>query len=116
MIDTLVGAFGADGTYLTEFAPNSNGLNYYSKDEAVQAVAVKEMIEYIKASGMAKALWYCWKDDRDARFGVVKKLIVLIDYYGIKLYSIQGLKNLLLLQKQLLKYLYLIQLNLLYQK
>jgi hypothetical protein len=72
MIDALVGAFGTDGTYLTEFAPNSKGLNYYSKDESVQTTAVIEMIKYVKASGINRALWYCWKDDGDARFGVVK--------------------------------------------
>ena len=55
-IDSLVGAFGTGGTYLTEFGPNCSGLEYYSEDETVQAEAVTEMINYIKASGMTRAL------------------------------------------------------------
>jgi hypothetical protein len=73
MIDNLVSAFGVDGTYLTEFAPSWSALNDYSEDEAVQAAAVTEMIEYIKASGMTRASYFCyantfWLLD----FGVVK--------------------------------------------
>ena len=71
-IDTLVDAFGTDGTYLTEFGPNSSSLDSYSTDEAAQAAAVTEMIEYIKASGMTRAYYYCWKDDGKYHFGVVK--------------------------------------------
>jgi hypothetical protein len=68
-ITNLVNAFGADGTYITEFAPSYSSLEDYSTDEAVQAAAVTEMIEYIKASGMERALFYSWKGDE---FGVVK--------------------------------------------
>ena len=71
-IDALVSGFGADGTYLTEFNLNSTGLEYYSKDEAVQATALTEMIDYIKASGMNRAIYYVWKDDGEHHFGVVK--------------------------------------------
>jgi hypothetical protein len=71
-IDTLVSAFGADGTYLTEFSINTNGVEYYSADEAVQAAALTEMIDYIKASGITRAIYYCLKDDGAYHFGVVK--------------------------------------------
>ncbi len=68
-IDALVSAFGTDGTYLTEFSLNPSGLDYYSEDETVQAAAITEMINYIKASGIKRALFYCWKSDD---FGVVR--------------------------------------------
>lgn len=62
-IDTLVSAFGLSGTYLTEFGPNSNGINYYSENEVVQAVAVKEMLDYIIASGMTRSNYFCYYDN-----------------------------------------------------
>ncbi|MDD5086457.1 MAG: hypothetical protein PHV16_01765 [Candidatus Nanoarchaeia archaeon] len=61
-IDKLVDAFGPSGTYLTEFGPSYTSLEHYSTDEAVQAAAVTEMIEYIKASGMEKAFYFCYID------------------------------------------------------
>jgi hypothetical protein len=71
-IDNLVNGFGVDGTYITEFAPSYSSLRDYSTDEAVQAAAVTEMIEYIKASGMERALFYSWIDYPGDLFGVVK--------------------------------------------
>ena len=71
-ITDLVNAFGANGTYLAEFSLSGDGVNDYSADEAVQAAALTEMIDYIKASGMTRALFFAWKDDGDADFGVVK--------------------------------------------
>ncbi len=68
-ITNLVNAFGAGGTYITEFNLSYSSLDDYSADEAVQAKAVTEMIEYIKASGMTRALFYFWKSDA---YGVVK--------------------------------------------
>jgi hypothetical protein len=68
-ITNLLNAFGADGTYLTEFGPSYTSLDDYSTDEEVQAAAVAEMIDYIKASGMTRALYFAWKYDA---FGVVK--------------------------------------------
>jgi len=62
LITNLVNAFGVDGTYLTEFGPSWSGLDDYSEDEAVQAAAVTEMIEYIKASGMTRALFFTYRD------------------------------------------------------
>ena len=70
-IDALVGAFGAD-TYLTEFNLNTEGLDHYSTDEAVQAAALTEMIDYIKASGIERALFYSWHDYTGGLFGVVQ--------------------------------------------
>jgi len=72
MIDALVGAFGVSGTYLTEFNLNSSALDNYSEDEAVQATALTEMIDYIKASGIERAIFYCLKDDGDFKFGALK--------------------------------------------
>src|SRR5665648_671358 len=71
-ITNLVNAFGVNGTYLTEFAPSYSSLEDYSTDEAVQAAAVTEMIDYIKASGITRALFYAWHDYADGLFGVVK--------------------------------------------
>jgi hypothetical protein len=71
-IDALVGAFGTGGTYITEFNLNVWGLDYYSTDEAVQATALTEMIEYIKASGIERALFYSWHDYPGGLFGVIK--------------------------------------------
>ena len=71
-IDTLVRTFGGDGTYLTEFNLSASGLDDYSTDETVQVAAITEMIDYIKASGMTRAIYFMWKDDGAADFGVVK--------------------------------------------
>ena len=68
-IDNLINAFGADGTYITEFNLSWSSLDDYSTDETVQAAALTEMIKYIKASGMTRAYYYTWKNDE---FGVVK--------------------------------------------
>ena len=67
-ITALVNAFGIDHTYITEFSLNGSSLDTYSVDEAVQAVALTEMIEYIKDSGITRAIYFCWKGD----LGVVK--------------------------------------------
>ena len=75
-ITNLVNAFGADGTYLTEFSLSCVSLDTYSTDEAIQAAGVTEMIEYIKASGMTRAIFFCYYDDSQPfgpeGFGVVK--------------------------------------------
>jgi len=67
-IDNLVNAFGVDGTYITEFNLSWSSLDDYSTDEAIQATALTEMIEYIKASGITRAYYFCWKGE----LGVVK--------------------------------------------
>ena len=74
-ITNLVNAFGVDGTYLTEFNLSWSSLEDYSTDEAVQAAVLTEMIDYIKASGMTRALYFCWKyiwTYGEDYFGVVK--------------------------------------------
>ena len=68
-IDNMVSAFGIGGTYITEFGLHTDGLDNYSTDEVIQAVAVAEMIEYIKASGIERALFFFWKGDD---FGAMK--------------------------------------------
>ena len=70
LIDDLVGEFGVNGTYLTEFAPSWDELDDYSEDEEVQAAAVTTMIEYIKASGITRAFYYDYYDD-PRPFGLV---------------------------------------------
>jgi hypothetical protein len=68
-ITNLFNVFGTDSTYLTEFAPSYTSLADYSSDETVQAEAVTEMLEYIKASGITRALFFTLKDDK---FGIIK--------------------------------------------
>ena len=73
IINAFVNKFGVDGTYLTEFAPSWSALDDYSTDEAVQAEAVTEMINYIKASGIKHAQYYCMKDPAHLPgFGIIK--------------------------------------------
>lgn len=67
-IDNLVNAFGVDGTYITEFNLSWSSLDDYSTDEAIQAADLTEMIGYIKASGITRAYYFCWK----GYLGVVK--------------------------------------------
>jgi len=71
-ITNLVNAFGVDGIYITEFGPSWSSLDDYSTDEEVQADGVAEMIEYMRASGIERALFYCWHDYPGGLFGVVK--------------------------------------------
>ena len=75
-IANLLNAFGSDGTYLTEFSLSSVSLDTYSTDEAIQAAGVIEMIDYIKASGMTRAFFFCYYDDTrpfgPEGFGVLK--------------------------------------------
>lgn len=63
VITDMVNAFGVNGTYITEFSLSWNGLDDYSEDEAVQAAAVSEMIDYIKASGMERACFFTWANE-----------------------------------------------------
>ena len=75
-LTNMVNAFGVNGTYITEFGPSYISLDDYSTDEAVQAAAVAEMIDYIKASGIERALFFTYYDDPrpwcPAGFGVLK--------------------------------------------
>jgi hypothetical protein len=73
IIDNLIDAFGVDGTYLTEFGPSWSSLDDYSTDEAVQATVVANMLDYIKASGMTRASYFCYRDATWlSGFGVLK--------------------------------------------
>ena len=73
IITNMVNAFGVDGTYLTEFAPSWSALTDYSTDEAVQAAAVTEMIDHIKASGIKRANFFCYANTPNLLdFGIVK--------------------------------------------
>ena len=71
-ITNMINAFGVDGTYITEFNISGTSLDDYSEDEAVQAAAVTEMIDYIKASGMTRAIFFTWHDTGSFDLGVVK--------------------------------------------
>jgi len=71
-IDTMFGAFGANGTYITEFNIDGDNVNHYSEDEAVQAAGVTEMIDYIRAAGMTRAIFFTWHDLGSFTLGVVK--------------------------------------------
>ena len=71
-IKSLMDKFGADHFYLTEFAPSYKALEHYNPDEAVQATAVTEILNYIKSIGMKRAIFYCLKDDPPHQFGAIK--------------------------------------------
>ena len=71
-ITNLVNAFGVDGTYISEFGPSYSSLEDYSTDEVAQAEAVTEMINYMKAAGIERALFYCWHDYPGGLLGVLK--------------------------------------------
>ena len=71
-IDSIITAFGSEHTYISEFNVSYTSLEHYSADESVQAAALTEMIDYIKASGITRAIWFMWKDDATAYFGVMK--------------------------------------------
>jgi hypothetical protein len=60
--DYLLANFGVDHTYFSEFGLDAFDIDNYSTDEAVQAAGVTGMIDYIKASGMTRAFWFCYKD------------------------------------------------------
>ena len=62
-IDKLLVAFGVDGTYLTEFGPSWTSLANYSTNESVQATSVADMLDYIKSSGIKRAVYFCYYDD-----------------------------------------------------
>jgi hypothetical protein len=68
-IADMVNAFGPGGTYLTEFNLSSISLDSYSSDETVQAAGVSSMIEYIKGSGMTRALFFILRANE---FGAIK--------------------------------------------
>lgn len=71
LITNLVNEFGIDGTYITEFNLNPVSLDDYSTDEIVQAEALTEMIDYIKASGMKRAIYFVWYNS-NSRHGVIR--------------------------------------------
>ena len=62
-ITNMVNTFGVDGTYITEFNLSGHGLSYWSTDEAEQASGLAEMIDYIKASGVKRAMYFAYYDD-----------------------------------------------------
>ena len=97
-ITNLVNAFGVDGTYITEFNLSSSSLDDYSTDEVIQAAGITEMIEYIKASGIKKALYFAWKDDGETHLGALKADNTFRLLWNQSLLN-QGIKNLLLFQQ-----------------
>jgi hypothetical protein len=76
VLTALVTAFGPDHTYVSELGPSATSLADYSADETIQAAAVAEMIEYIRASGMTRAFNFNYYDDSrpfgPAGFGALK--------------------------------------------
>jgi hypothetical protein len=72
----LVAGFGVDHTYLTEFGLSGVSLDDYSTDEAIQAADIAEMIDYIKDSGIKRAIYFNYYDDSrpfgPEGFGVLK--------------------------------------------
>ncbi|MCL5072425.1 MAG: hypothetical protein M1308_16270 [Actinobacteria bacterium] len=68
-ITDMINAFGPGGTYLTEFNLSSISLDSYSSDETVQVAGLSSMIEYIKGSGMTRALFFTLRANE---FGAMK--------------------------------------------
>ncbi len=68
-ITNMMDWWGADHTYITEFNLNYKSLDAYSADEGAQAVALASMIDYIKASGITRANYFCYPGDQ---FGALK--------------------------------------------
>ena len=62
-MDLLIGYFGVDKVYYTEFGPSYISLDDFSTDEAVQEATTADMIDYIKASGIKRALYFNYYDD-----------------------------------------------------
>ena len=62
IITKMVNGFGVESTYITEFNISWSSLDDYSTDEKIQAVALKEMIDYIKDSGIKKAFYFIYRD------------------------------------------------------
>ncbi|MCJ7666667.1 MAG: hypothetical protein MUO59_08035 [Actinobacteria bacterium] len=68
-ITNMINWWGSDNTYITEFNLNYNSLADYSTDEAAQAAGLNSMIDYIKASGVSRAYYFCYPGDK---FGALK--------------------------------------------
>jgi hypothetical protein len=60
--------------YISEFSVNSTSLSAYSTDQYKQERKVAEMLDYIKKSGLNRAIFFCW-NYTGQDFGV-------IDNYG----------------------------------
>ena len=59
-IKALMDAFGADGTYLTEFSLSGTSLDKYSTDETAQARGLVSMIEDIESMEMDRVFFICF--------------------------------------------------------
>jgi len=68
-IDDWATAFGSNG-YITEF--NYGNMDGDPITEAEQAIEITTMLNYIKASGMTRAFFYCWHDWEGGLYGAVK--------------------------------------------
>jgi hypothetical protein len=60
---TMLGYFGSAHSYVTEFSLNAESLDAFSTDEAEQAAAISSMIDYMRASGVTRANFFCYLDD-----------------------------------------------------
>ena len=69
VVSNIVNWWGPEHTYITEFSLNYNSLDSYSIDESEQATGLASMIDYIEASGISRAYYFCYKD---AKFGSLK--------------------------------------------
>ena len=90
LIDDLVGAFGVDGTYVTEFGPSWSGVEAYSTDEASQAEAVKTMQDYIIDSGMTRAIYFCYWGDTFGALKADESYRMLWDVLFGRIYGLPG--------------------------
>jgi hypothetical protein len=69
VVSNIVNWWGPEHTYITEFNLNYKSLSDYSNDENQQAAGLDSMIEYIKASGITRAYYFCYSD---SKFGILK--------------------------------------------
>ena len=69
VISNIVSWWGPAHTYITEFNINYTSLDNYSTNENEQSSELNSMIDYIKASGISRAYYFCYQNDK---FGALK--------------------------------------------
>ena len=68
-VTNMIDWWGVEHSYITEFSVSYVSLDSYSTDEAVQAAGIESMLDYLKASGIQRALFYVYKAEG---FGALK--------------------------------------------
>lgn len=71
-IKKLIAAFGASGTYLSEFSLSWTSLADYTTTKSKQVKDLTSMLKYIKDRGMTKAIFYCYINPWNDGYGAIK--------------------------------------------